>query len=186
MQFKTLFTASLLSGLSSAATAENKAFQLAAINSNSPVNLSPFSASHGSFSLKLPEGAQAASCDGEVTNAATFQINAAGELVLYHGTQPTQKAFTVRSAMGQGVFGYRTGPLPRNSETKGWSINADGHLEFNGVDSFIACPNRAEGAWSVWIDTGRERPGNTNVECTSVAARVIEVENPISCVYTQE
>jgi hypothetical protein len=115
MQFKTLFTASLLSGLAAAApkatcTSEAKAqatgsdapkaFGLVALRSASPIHFSAFSASQSGFSLKLPKDKQGAKCDGKDEGTATFTIKD-GELFLYSTGKEQQIAYTDRSGMGK-------------------------------------------------------------------------------------
>lgn len=86
---------------------------------------------------------------------------------------------------GQGKIGYTTGaqPPPRNSERQGWAIDSQNHLQFQGKD-LIACPNSIDGAWSIWADAGVANPAG-NTDCVGIAARVEDVTNPNSCVYTQ-
>ena len=114
MQFKTLFTASLLSGLAAAApkgtcTSEPKpkatgsapkAFGLVALRSASPIHFSSFSATQSGFDLKLPKDKQGAKCDGKDDGTATFTIKD-GELFLYSSGKTQQIAYTDRSGMGK-------------------------------------------------------------------------------------
>ncbi|UZP36931.1 hypothetical protein NXS19_004747 [Fusarium pseudograminearum] len=106
MQFKTLFTASLLSGLTVAAP-EPKTFGLTALRSGSAFHLSSVSASESGFSLLLPKGKQGAKCvDNKKEDFATFRISKDKKLVLYHKGKEQQIAYTDRSGMGQGVLQY--------------------------------------------------------------------------------
>lgn len=114
MQFKTLFTASLLSGIAAAApkatcTSEPKAqatgdapkaFGLVALRSASPIHFASFSASQSGFDLKLPKDKQGAKCDGKDEGTATFTIKD-GELFLYSSGKEQQIAYTDRSGMGK-------------------------------------------------------------------------------------
>lgn len=88
-------------------------------------------------------------------------------------------------ATGQGVMGYITGTqsLPRNSESKGWSIDTDKNLWFNN-QSLVACPNSIDGSWSLWLDVSLSQPGG-NEGCLGITARTLENEEPVSCLYTQ-
>jgi hypothetical protein len=88
-------------------------------------------------------------------------------------------------ATGQGVIGYITGnqSLPRNSESKGWSIDTNKNLWFNN-QSLVACPNSIDDSWSLWLDVGLSQPGG-NEGCLGITARTLENEEPVSCLYTQ-
>ncbi|KAK2471194.1 hypothetical protein H9L39_17557, partial [Fusarium oxysporum f. sp. albedinis] len=161
---------------------------LMALRSGSKVHFAPFSAAHAGLLLNLPDGAQGADCGpggGYPNNRATFRINDEGELLLNSVGLIQQRFYTDRSGMGQGILQYNNGTsLPRNAETKGWKIDKAGNLNFADTDGFTVCPNGVDGSWNVWIPTGNAHPGNTNVNCTSVHARTVEVENPPSCLYT--
>ncbi|KAJ4251006.1 hypothetical protein NW762_011656 [Fusarium torreyae] len=202
MQFKTLFTASLLSGLAVAAPTEEpcttptasqasgsaapKAFGLIALRSASDIHFARFSASKGGFLLNLPEGKQGADCDGESDGYATFSLNADGELLLYSTGEEQQRAYTDRSGMGQGVLQYNNNGqgLPRNAETKPWKIDESGNLVFDNSGGFVACPNGPDNSWNVWVATGIERPGYSEKNCTGFSARVGEITKPVSCTYS--
>lgn len=86
---------------------------------------------------------------------------------------------------GQGKIGYTTGaqPAPKNSERTGWAIDDKNHLQFGGSD-LIACPNSIDGAWSIWASAGVANPAG-NEDCTGIAARVEETQNPNACKYTE-
>ncbi|KAM0186366.1 hypothetical protein ACHAPI_011719 [Fusarium lateritium] len=191
MQFKTLFTASLLSGLSFAAPAEKasscdeKVFGVIALRSASPIHFSSFSASLGGIQLGLPEDKQKATCKGNVHGVANFRLKD-GELYLYSTGKKQQKFYTDRSGMGQGVLQYSSdGNVSKNGESKGWKIDKSGNLVF-GKDNagFIACPNGPDKSWNVWIYTGNDRPGFSDKECLGFTARVEELKKGTSCVYT--
>jgi hypothetical protein len=106
MQFKTLFTASLLSGLTFAAPSEKasscdeKVFDLVALRSGSDIHFTKFSASLGGFELGLPEDKQKATCKGNVHGVANFRLKD-GELYLYSTDKKQQKVYTDRSGMGK-------------------------------------------------------------------------------------
>ncbi|PCD20928.1 hypothetical protein FGRA07_05080 [Fusarium graminearum] len=182
MQFKTLFTASLLSGLTVAAP-EPKTFGLVALRSGSPFHLSSVSASESGFSLLLPKGKQGAKCaDNKKEDFATFRISKDKKLVLYHKGKEQQIAYTDRSGMGQGVLQY-TGQknYPRNAETEGWKVDKDGNLVFGSNNAgFMACPGlKSTDPWSIWVATGTDHPGNSEKECYSFSARVAETKKPL-------
>jgi hypothetical protein len=73
--------------------------------------------------------------------------------------------------------------LGRNSETKGWAVDANNELRFDGA-GIQACPGGFDGGWKVWLQ-GLDKPGWSE-NCTSVANTVIKTDSPISCLYTQE
>ncbi|RGP79764.1 hypothetical protein FLONG3_2077 [Fusarium longipes] len=202
MQFKTLFTASLLSGAAFAApkatcTSEAKTesspipktFGLVALRSASPIHFASFSASESGFQLKLPKGDQHAKCvGGKDDGTATFRISKAHELFLYNTGKEQQIAYTDRSGMGQGVLQYTSSKsYPRNAETEGWKIDKSGNLVFGSNNaSFVACPGQKESdPWSVWVATGTSHPGNSDKECLGFNARVAEIKKATSCVYTE-
>ncbi|KAL4724420.1 hypothetical protein ACLX1H_009034 [Fusarium chlamydosporum] len=203
MQFKTLFTASLLSGLAVAAPSPKatctseaktesspvpKTFGLVALRSGSPIHFSSFSASQSGFDLLLPKDKQGAKCvGGKDQGTATFRLSKEGELFLYSTGKEQQIAYTDRSGMGQGVLQYTSGKsYPRNAETKGWKINKSGNLVFGQDEAnFTACHDGFYDSWSIWVATGAEHPGNTDKECLGFNARVAEIKDATSCVYSQ-
>ncbi|UKZ91448.1 uncharacterized protein TrAFT101_006426 [Trichoderma asperellum] len=171
--------------LSSATAVPNPiptAFDVLALRSASLIHFAQVSASRSSLFLGLP--LSNATCKGESSGHATFYI-ANQELVLYSSEGETQKIFVDRSGMGQGVIGYVTGslPLPRYGELKGWSIDTNKNLWFNN-QSLVACPNSIDDSWSLWLDLGLSQPGG-NEGCLGIAARTLENEEPVSCLYTQ-
>lgn len=155
-------------------------FQLTALRSASPIHFASFSAAKGSLFLNLPS--QGASCDKD-TNSATFYLDD-GALYLYAASATPQQIYVDRSGMGQGNVGYTTGaqPPPRNGERDGWVLDDAGDLTLDGA-GFIACPNSIDGAWSVWISAGVEKPAGQE-GCLGFSARATEIEDPISCSYT--
>ncbi|KAF9770777.1 hypothetical protein IL306_011613 [Fusarium sp. DS 682] len=198
MQFKTLFTASLLSAVAVAAPEGTKtgpprtedspvpkAFGLVALRSGSPIHYKHFSASESGFDLGLPKDKQNATCWSKSDGAAIFRLTE-GELFLYNTGKEQQRAYTDRSGMGQGVLQYgHQKDLPATFETEGWKIDKAGNLNFDNAKGFMACPGDPKGPWSVWVATGNPRPGNSDKDCYSFNARVVEVKHPVSCVYTE-
>ncbi|TEA18255.1 Cell wall protein phiA [Colletotrichum sidae] len=159
-------------------------FQLMSLRSASPVHFSRFQAARTAFFLQLP--AQNASCDaGNDQGVATFYLQDGG-LYLYSTDFPTQQAFTDRSGMGQGVFGYTTGvqPVVRNGERTGFQLDAFGNLNFDGA-GFLACPNSIDGAWGLRISTGSSQPAGRE-GCLGVSVRAVQIEQPVGCLYTQQ
>lgn len=159
-------------------------FTLVSIRSGSNLQYASFSAVRGGLALNAQE--QGATCaNGAEQNFATFVLNQ-GEMSLYTPANVTQKLYTDRSGMGQGVLQYSTQPggyLPsRNSETKGWVVDQYGDLTFDGA-SLIACPSSIAGAYSVWVGTGTATPGY-NQNCTGIAARTFVATEPLACTYT--
>ncbi|KPM35818.1 hypothetical protein AK830_g10751 [Neonectria ditissima] len=186
MQIKALLFAPLVaSGLVSAAPAastKSAPFEILTLRSASPIHFNEVQAARNSIFLQLPN--QKAVCDKKSDNAATFQI-VDGVLHLYRSSGTQQTLFTDRSGMGQGVLQYATGdaPLPRNGERKGWKIDKNGDLTFNG-SGFIACPGSISNSWSVWLDAGVSNPGG-NKNCLGFTARTVKVSKPNSCKYTE-
>ncbi|GFF52404.1 cell wall protein phiA [Aspergillus lentulus] len=185
MQIKSFVLAASAAATASAAACSaptNKYFGVVAIHSGSAVQYQPFSAAKSSIFAGL--NSQNASCDRPDEKSATFYIQD-GALYLYAASATPQEVFVDRSGMGQGKIGYTTGaqPAPKNSERQGWAIDEQNHLQFQGKD-LIACPNSIDGAWSIWADAGVANPAG-NKDCVGIAARVEDVANPNSCVYTQ-
>ncbi|RYP21446.1 hypothetical protein DL765_002236 [Monosporascus sp. GIB2] len=188
MQFKKVFNAAALLGLSSASSvpraselhADSK-FTLMALRSASPVHFASFSAAQSNLFLHMPR--QDATCDGEDPGYATFYLNDGG-LFLYAASATPQQIYADRSGMGQGNLGYITGAQrpPRNAEVDGWVVDESGNLSLDGA-GFIACPDSIEGAWSLWIDAGVAQPGG-NSGCLGISVRAVEAAKPVSCRYT--
>lgn len=82
-----------------------------------------------------------------------------------------------------GKIGYVTGAeqLGKNWETKGWALNQNNELLFDGT-GIQACPGSIDGSWSIWLQ-GVEKPGY-HENCTGVTGVAMKADNPISCVYT--
>ncbi|KAL5356159.1 hypothetical protein BJX96DRAFT_142386 [Aspergillus floccosus] len=186
MQFKNflLATSAVASAaaLPAAESTSSEYFGVVAIHSTSAVQYAPFNAALSSIFAGLPN--QNASCARPKEQTATFYIQD-GALYLYDKSATPQEIYVDRSGMGQGKIGYTTGaqPTPRNAERKGWAIDANNHLQFDGSD-LIACPNSIDGAWSIWANAGVSNPG-WNKDCVSIAARVEKTSNPNGCLYTQ-
>ncbi|KAI3393289.1 hypothetical protein diail_4471 [Diaporthe ilicicola] len=159
-------------------------FNMLSIRSASDLQYASFTASKGGLSLN-PTGEQGATCAGGATqDYATFVLNK-GELSLYTPDNVTQKLYTDRSGMGQGVLQYTTQPggdqPSRNSETKGWAVDAFGDITFDGA-SLIACPN-PDKSYSVWVSAGVSNPGGYS-NCTGIAVRTSVSTEPIACTYS--
>ncbi|GJP93560.1 hypothetical protein CBS63078_3808 [Aspergillus niger] len=182
MQLKNLiFAAATAAALPATDAATNEPFGVISIHSGSGVQYAPFNAALGSIFAGLKS--QNASCSNPQDQTATFFLDD-GALYLYDQSATPQELYVDRSGMGQGKIGYTTGaqPAPKNGERKGWSIDANNHLQFGGKD-LIACPNSIEGAWSIWADAGVAKPGY-NEGCEGIAARVEVSKNPNVCSYT--
>merc|ERR1712187_81568 len=188
MQLKNLVLAASAAATVSAlptAQAENageKTFGIVSIHSGSAVQYASFNAAKSSLFAGLPS--QNASCARPDEQTATFYIKD-GALYLYDQSATPQEFYVDRSGMGQGKIGYTTGaqPAPKNSARTGWDINAQHHLQFGGSD-LIACPNSIDGAWSIWASADVANPAG-NKDCTGIAARVEETNNPNGCKYTE-
>lgn len=194
MKFQILSSAALIASAAAAPSlrvrqtnstvADGTPFNLVSIRSGSNLQYASFSAVQGGLALNAKE--QGATCaNGAEQDYATFVLNQ-GELSLYTPANVTQKLYTDRSGMGQGVLQYSTQPggyLPgRNSETKGWVVDQYGDLTFDGA-SLIACPSSVAGAYSVWVSAGTATPGY-NQNCTGIAARTSVATEPNACTYT--
>ncbi|KAF7192606.1 Cell wall protein phiA [Pseudocercospora fuligena] len=154
-------------------------FGLIAIRSGSPIQNTGIKASKGRLTVG---GKQDASCDTK-SDFATFYVQN-GEAYLYAASATPQQLWVDRSGMGQGVTGYTTGaqPAPRNAERKGFKVDKDGHLTFDGV-SPKACPCKDKNAgWSLWFSTA-DKPG-FNEGCLGVSLKAIKADKPVSCSYT--
>lgn len=83
-----------------------------------------------------------------------------------------------------GKIGYVTGaePLGKNWETRGWAIDANNELEFDGT-GIQACPGAIDGGWSLWLQ-GVDKPAYIE-NCTGIIAAAIKTDNPIGCLYTE-
>lgn len=158
-------------------------FNMLSIRSGSDLQYASFAAVQGGLALNVKE--QGATCsNGADQEYATFFLQD-GELSLYTPGNVTQKLYTDRSGMGQGVLQYSTQPggyLPgRNSETKGWVVDQYGDITFDGA-SLLACPSSVAGAYSVWVSAGVANPAGQN--CTGIAVRTSVATEPVACTYT--
>ncbi|KAE8353169.1 hypothetical protein BDV28DRAFT_112222 [Aspergillus coremiiformis] len=153
-----------------AADSGSQYFGVIAIHSGSGVQNAGFNAAKGGLIAGLKD--KSAGC--ETTN---FYISE-GSLYIYDNTARTQEIFVDRSGMGQGLIGYTVGvqPAPKNTERKGWAIK-DTHLQFDGSD-LIACAT-ADG-YKIWASAGVAAPGGYT-DCVSIAARVVEIAEPVAC-----
>ncbi|KAG5938527.1 hypothetical protein E4U53_007991 [Claviceps sorghi] len=140
-------------------------------------------ASYGSLLLDLHEQRAICKSEHENKNTAVFHLQNQ-ELFLYSDNDSRhQQVYVDRSAMGQGRvrYQYQDIALPRNAEEKGWAINKEGDLEFDGV-GILACPGSTGGAWQLWLSTVENPAGNK--DCLGIGAKVSAVDKPVSCVYT--
>lgn len=159
-------------------------FRIMTIRSGSDIQYGQLQAANGGFLVNSPK--QNASCSEDV-NYASFRLTDAGELYL-NTENPPQQAFVDRSGMGQGVFQYTTGVqgAGRNSERTGFTLDENNNLIFkdqtNQEIGFLACPNAAQGGYSVWLDITQNPGGNEN--CVGFVARALKEEKPVSCMYT--
>ncbi|KAM0293742.1 hypothetical protein HYE67_000054 [Fusarium culmorum] len=178
MHFTTFLTTVVAAGMASATT-----YNAAAVSSNKNINGSALQASKSGFALKLKS--QGAACDKGLTeNKVTFSINKDGELNLYT-FQNSQVAYVDRSGMGQGKLGYATIAdkglvIPKNGETKGWKVAANGDLTFDGK-GLIACPY--DGSYSLWVSAGVNNPGG-NSDCQAVTIRAKKDDKAVACQYS--
>ncbi|KAF7557249.1 hypothetical protein G7Z17_g779 [Cylindrodendrum hubeiense] len=185
MQIKALLLAPLVAtGFVSAAPATSKTttFEVMSLRSASPIHFSELQAARNSIFMHLPD--QKATCHTKSDNAVTFKL-VGTELHLYKSSGTPQKVWVDRSGMGQGVLGYSTGDLkPKNGEHKGWKIDKNGDLTFNGA-GLLACPGSISKSWSVWVNAGVSNPGG-NKNCLGFTARTLPITKPNSCKYTEQ
>ncbi|RSM00172.1 hypothetical protein CDV31_011906 [Fusarium ambrosium] len=178
MMFKNLLLASL-SGLAAAAPADTKivsnpSFQVISLRSASDIHFSKVTAANSSLFLGLAD--QGASCDrGEKPDAATFYLKS-GELFLYKTDNPPQQIYADRSGMAKAVLA--TSPALSHP-----LIDGDGNLTLEGA-SLRACLG-ANDAWVVWVSAGSANPNGYD-ECLGFTARTGNIEDPVSCLYTQQ
>ncbi|KAK7535391.1 uncharacterized protein J3D65DRAFT_669456 [Phyllosticta citribraziliensis] len=162
-----------------------KTFGLIAIRSGSPLQNQGLTALQSGLSIGRK---QDANCYGETSDFATFQLNVeTEELFLFNTTELSKQQFyTDRSGMGRGVLQYSNGidtSFGKRSETKGFAINENGSLQFDGSD-FLACPyGDSETEWTVSIDVGNIDPFYTGKNCTGFIAKTIETTTPVGCFY---
>ncbi|KAF4976034.1 hypothetical protein FZEAL_7252 [Fusarium zealandicum] len=186
MQIKALLLTPLLAaGFASAAPQKSTTFEAIALRSASKIHHEPLQAVKNHLALNVAK--QGASCDAKSDNNAVFNL-VGDELFLFRRSATPQQLYVDRSGMGQGVIGYTTGAQspPRNSERKGWKIDKDGNLTFDG-DDFLACPDskKAGGSWRVWANVGIRSPADSK-NCQRFSARVLKDTKPNSCEYTQQ
>ncbi|KAF4468580.1 cell wall [Fusarium albosuccineum] len=186
MQIKAILFAPLVAaGFASAAPQKSTTFEAISLRSASPIHFAGVQAYKSHLMLNVKD--QKASCDKKSDNQATFNL-IGDELYLYRKSATPQQLWVDRSGMGQGVLQYTTGaqPISKNGEKKGWGIDKNGNLNFKG-EYFMACPNskKAGGSWTVWLDTGLDKPG-FNEGCLGFTARTIKTTTPNSCLYTQQ
>ncbi|KAI5461946.1 hypothetical protein BGZ63DRAFT_382641 [Mariannaea sp. PMI_226] len=182
MQIKSLLLAPLVAaGFASAAPSKPVNFEVLALHPASGFHFEGLQAARGGFYLKLPN--EKAVCSAKSDNTGTLQL-IDGELQLYTTSSTKQKIFVDRSGMGQGVFRYTTSnSFPSRFERKGWKIDGNGNLNFNGA-GLIACPGGISSSWTIWVNAGVANPGG-NKNCLPFVARAITNSKPNSCKYTQ-
>ncbi|KAF1928990.1 uncharacterized protein M421DRAFT_420221 [Didymella exigua CBS 183.55] len=157
-------------------------FSIITIRSGSDIQYGSLQAANGAFYVNTPK--QNATCS-EDSNFASFRLTDAGELFLNTENTP-QQAFVDRSGMGQGVFQYTTGTAgaSANSERTGFALDENNNLVFKAQTDigFQACPNAAQGGYSVWLDDTQNPGGNSN--CLGFIARTLKSPKPVTCTYT--
>lgn len=176
-------TTLLAAGLVSAADpSKATTFEVLSLRSASQIHFSYFQAAKSTILLNLPN--QKATCTAKSDNLATFKL-VNGNLYLYHEPKTPQQLYVDRSKNGQGRLAYtaNVSTAPSRWERKGWKIDENGNLNFNGA-GFIACPNGVDGSWVIWVNAGVSQPGDGK-ECLGLIARTTNVKKPNSCKYTQ-
>ncbi|KAK4160244.1 hypothetical protein QBC43DRAFT_270748 [Cladorrhinum sp. PSN259] len=172
-------------------TAPPRKFGIMSLRSASPIHFGQVSAYQNNIALNLPEDQINAQCANGVSRKdATFYIKD-GELFLYTPKDIVQKFFTDRSGMGQGVLQYVTygknetwTPGPR-LETKGWAVDENDNLTFNGV-GLLACPwdsTASNTKWYIWVAASSAPAGQQG--CLGFNARTLTVDAPVQCTYSK-
>ncbi|KAH6637513.1 hypothetical protein C7974DRAFT_389664 [Boeremia exigua] len=159
-------------------------FRVMTLRSGSDIQYGSLQAANGGLVLNVAQ--QNASCS-EAVNYASFQLTEAGELYLYTDNPP-QYFYTDRSGMGQGVLGFTTGAqgAPRNSERTGFTLDENNNLIFKDQSDqeigFQACPSKALGGYSIWLNSTPNPAGYEG--CLGFSARAVKEDKAISCSYT--
>jgi hypothetical protein len=168
----------------SACPAPTRKFGIMALRSASPIHFASVGASQNGIALNLPDNKLDAKCtDGKARKDATFYIKDE-ELYLYGKGDVVQQFLVDRSGMGQGVVRYFTkGPTPPGGrlEVKGWAIDKNDNLAFNGT-GLQACPNTVDGSWNIWlkvVDEPAQQEG-----CLPFTGRTITAKKPVQCTYS--
>ncbi|OJD33745.1 cell wall protein [Diplodia corticola] len=152
-------------------------FTLVAVKPGSPIDNSPITASHSGLHLKSHD------------QPATFQLKN-DELFLY-ADPPSQKLYTDRSGMGQGILQYthdaqQASTLnPNRIEQSGWAVDAGGKLQLRGAHFLATPPSGGSGGadWRVWMNTGNPNPaGQTGG--VEFEAKVVAVGHPVGKHYS--
>lgn len=164
---------------------DNDVFNILTIRSGSDIQYGRVQAANGG--LLINTASQNASCGPENPNYASFQLSK-GDLYLYTANPP-QQMYVDRSGMGQGVIRYTTGVqgIGRNQERTGFTIDENNHLVWKDTTGqttgLQACPNAAQGGYSVWL-AGVTNPGG-NKDCVGFVGRAIKADKPLKCMYTE-
>ncbi|KKY16586.1 putative cell wall protein [Diplodia seriata] len=149
-------------------------FTLIAVKPGSPIDHSPIAATQSCLWLKSPH-----------EQPATFQLRN-DEIYLY-ADPPSQKLYTDRSGMGQGVLQYTHDAAqaatlnPNRIEQNGWAVHGD-KLQLRGT-GFLATPGGEGGAWRVWMDTGNKNPAGQQGG-VEFEVRVVPVSHPVGKHYS--
>lgn len=181
-------------------------FGIMALRSASAIHFAQVGASQSKMVLHLPENKLDAQCtDGKARADAIFYIQD-GQLFLFGGKDKVQQFFTDRSGMGehanalvsmmmvllipktgigQGVLQYfnkgETG-LGSKFELKGWAVDANDNLTFNGA-GLLACPSTTDASWYIWVSAGIDKPAGQE-GCLGFNARTITTVDPVKCTYS--
>ncbi|KAI1637944.1 cell wall protein PhiA [Biscogniauxia mediterranea] len=142
-----------------------------------------FYANNGEFTLNNLHSSATCTNPARSSSAATFTIDAEGNMYLYATQPPVQQTWVDRSGMGQGNIGYTSAGLqgPKNGERTGWAIDDSNNLTFNGV-GFIGCP-KDDGSWRIWVNAGVDQPAG-NQGCVPVGAIATAAAEPNDCHYS--
>ncbi|KAF9633042.1 hypothetical protein BFW01_g3905 [Lasiodiplodia theobromae] len=148
-------------------------FTLVAVKPGSPIDNSPITATQSGLHLKSHE------------QPAIFQLKG-DELFLYNDP-PSQKLYTDRSGMGQGILQYTRDAAaaatlnPNRIEQNGWAVHGD-RLQLKGTN-FLATPGGSGGSWAVWMNTGNPNPGGQSGG-VEFEAKIVPVSHPTGHHYS--
>ncbi|KAL2157862.1 hypothetical protein VTH06DRAFT_4915 [Thermothelomyces fergusii] len=168
---------------------EPRQFNVLALSNGTAINYKILGATQNALVLNLPDHRVDSQCvDGQPHGPATFYIQDS-ELLLYTPKEdPQQQAVLVdRSGMGLGIIQYynRTDntPLGGRLETKGWALDEDNNLVFNGIGLTACRASDADPTYYVRLDLGIQSPHGYK-DCTPFTARAVAATRPVPCRYS--
>ncbi|KAK4233247.1 hypothetical protein C8A03DRAFT_39059 [Achaetomium macrosporum] len=183
MQLNAVLLSLFAAAASAAPAGDERKFGIMALRSASPIHFAPAKATQGKLVFNLPDSKMDAQCtDGSKGEKGAIFTLKDGELYLY-GKDQVQQIYVNRSGMGQGVLGYfnkDTSNPPRNSELKGWAVDATENLTFDGT-GLLACPG-GDDAFYIWA-SGVDKPAGIE-GCLPFSARTVTQNDAAECTYS--